>query len=60
MKALETYSDESLMVMIEDWIDAHNNTIDIDEFSKAYKIPQPRVEQILNRMVTMGYIELKG
>jgi hypothetical protein len=60
LKSLETYSDESLMVMIEDWIDAHNNTIDIIEFSKAYKIPAPRIEQMLNKMVTTGYIELKG
>ncbi len=60
LSSLETYSDESLMVMLEDWIDAHNNTIDIMEFSKSYKIPAPRIEQMLNRMVTTGYIELKG
>ena len=60
LKQLETYSDESLMVMLEDWIDAHNSTIDIIEFSKSYKIPAPRIEQMLNKMVTAGYIELKG
>ncbi len=60
LKQLETYSDESLMVMLEDWIDAHNSTIDIIEFSKSYKIPAPRIEQMLNKMVTTGYIELKG
>jgi len=48
------------MVMLEDWIDAHNSTIDIIEFSKSYKIPAPRIEQMLNKMVTAGYIELKG
>ncbi|MCL4404810.1 hypothetical protein M1583_02375 [Candidatus Marsarchaeota archaeon] len=60
LESLETYSDESLMVMLEDWIDAHNNTIDLMEFSKSYKIPLPRIEQMLNKMVTTGYIELKG
>ncbi len=60
LSSLETYSDESLMVMVEDWIDAHNNTIDLMEFSKTYKIPIPRAEQILNKMVSTGYIELKG
>jgi hypothetical protein len=60
LKQLETYSDESLMVMLEDWIDAHNSTIDLIEFAKSYKIPEPRIEQMLNKMVTMGYIELKG
>ncbi len=60
LKLLENYSDESLMVMIEEWIDSHSDTIDVPEFSKAYKVPQPRVEQILSRMVAAGFIEMKG
>jgi len=60
LSELETYSEESLMVMIQDWINAHSNTIDIGEFSKAYRVSQPRVEQVLNKMVAQSYIELKG
>lgn len=60
LKALENYSDESLMVMVQEWLETHNSTIDIGEFSNTYKVTQPRVEQILNRMVSLGYIELKG
>ncbi|MGC9099197.1 MAG: hypothetical protein ACP5HW_01455 [Candidatus Micrarchaeia archaeon] len=60
LEALQTYSDESLMAMVEDWIESHNNSIDVDEFAKTYKITSPRVEQILNKMVSLGYIELKG
>jgi len=60
LKALETYSDESLMVMVEDWIEAHDSTIDINEFAQNYKISPTRVEQILNKMVSLGYITLKG
>ncbi len=60
LSALETYSDESLMVMIEDWIESHSDTMDIMEFSKTYRITAPRVEQMLNKMVSMGYLELKG
>ncbi|MCL5423671.1 MAG: hypothetical protein M1385_01135 [Candidatus Marsarchaeota archaeon] len=60
LKELENYSDESLMVIVQDWIESHDNTIDINEFSKTYKVVQPRVEQILNKMVTSGYIEAKG
>jgi DNA-binding IclR family transcriptional regulator len=48
------------MVMIEDWIESHSDTIDIMEFSKTYRLTAPRVEQMLNKMVSMGYIELKG
>mgnify|MGYP001626410061 CR=1 FL=1 len=60
LEALQTYSDESLMAMIQDWIESHNSSIDVDEFAKTYKVPAPRVEQILNKMVSLGYIELKG
>lgn len=60
LESLETYSDESLMVMIEDWIDSHSDTVDIIEFAKTYRLTAPRVEQVLNKMVSMGYIELKG
>ena len=57
---LEKYSDESLMVMIQEWIESHSDTIDIGEFSKNYTIPQPRIEQIINKMVSMKYIEVRG
>lgn len=60
LSELQTYSDESLMAMIQDWIESHNSSIDVDEFAKTYKVPSPRVEQILNKMVSLGYIELKG
>jgi hypothetical protein len=60
LKQLETYSDESLMAMIEEWLDSHDGAIDINEFSGNYKLTPPRVEQILNKMVSLGYIELKG
>ena len=60
IKSLESYSDDALMVMVEDWLEAHDATIDINEFAKTYKMTPTRVEQILNKMVTLGYIELRG
>lgn len=60
LKELQTYSDESLMAMLEEWIEAHDNTIDIIEFSKANKVDPPRIEQILNKMVSAGYLQIKG
>lgn len=60
LNLLQAYSDEALMAMVEDWIEVHNSSIDIGEFAKAYKVPEPRVEQILDRMTSMGYIELKS
>lgn len=60
LQHLETYSDESLMALTEEWIESHGGTIDINEFATNYKITPPRVEQILNKMVSLGYIEMKG
>lgn len=60
LKELETYSDDALMAMIEDWIESHGDTIDINEFATNYKTVPSRAEQILNKMVSMGYIEIKS
>ena len=59
LSALQKYSDQALMNMIMDWIEVHNSTIDVGEFSKTYNIVQPRIEQILDKMVSQGYLELK-
>ena len=60
LEQLESYSDESLMVMVQEWLESHDSTIDVNEFANTYKIVPPRVEQILDKMVSLGYIELKG
>ncbi len=60
LEVLEKYSDESLMVMVQDWLDSHNSTIDLEAFAKNYKLSATRVEQILNKMESLGYLELRG
>ncbi len=60
LRSLQTYSDEALMAMVQDWIEVHSSSIDVGEFSNTYKVPEPRIEQILDKMVSMGYLELKG
>jgi hypothetical protein len=60
LMSLQTYSDDALMGMVEDWIEVHSSAIDVGEFSKTYKVPEPRIEQILDKMVAAGYLELKG
>ncbi len=59
LDALQKYSDPTLMAMISDWIEVHNSTIDVGEFAKTYNLVQPRVEQILDKMVSQGYLALK-
>lgn len=60
LKELQTYSDEALMARVQDWIESHDSTIDIDEFSKVNGVAPPRIEQVLNTMISRGYIEVKG
>ncbi len=60
LKTFETYSDDAIMVMIEEWLEAHDSAIDVVAFADAYKILPSKVEEVLNKMVASGYIEMKG
>jgi len=60
VSVLQKYSDESLMTLAEEWITVHNSSIDIVEFAKVYGVSPTRVEQVLDKMVSMGYIEVKS
>jgi hypothetical protein len=60
LEQLESYSDTSLMALVEEWLEAHDGTIDINEFAKTYRLTPSRVDQILNKMVSLGYIEIRG
>ncbi len=60
VKSLETLSDSVLSLKIQDWLSEHKGEINISDFSKVYNVPEARVEQMLNRLVTEGYLETKG
>ena len=57
---LKKYSDEALMGLVQEWIEVHDNSIDTEQFAKNYALSIPRVEQILNKMVMLGYLEVKS
>jgi len=57
---LEAYTDEALMVKIQDWLDVHRNEINVSEFAKQYSVVDSRVEDVLNKMMLRGYLELRG
>ena len=48
------------MAMVQDWLEVHNSTIEVNDFAKNHGISAPRVEQILDKMVSRGYLELKS
>lgn len=59
LKSLETYTDSVLMLKVQEWISEHNGEINIGEFSRVHNVLESRVEQMLNRLVTEGYLESK-
>ncbi len=60
LRSLETLSDSVLGLKIQEWLGEHKGEINISDFSKVYNVPESRVEQMLNKLVTEGYLETKG
>jgi len=60
VKSLETLSDAVLSLKIQDWLSEHKGEINVSDFSKVYNVSEARVEQMLNKLVTEGYLETKG
>jgi hypothetical protein len=60
LRSLETFSDSVLALKIQEWLSEHKGEINISDFSRVYNVSENRVEQMLNKLVTEGYIETKG
>lgn len=60
LNQLEAFTDEALMVKIQDWLDLHRNEINVSDFAKQYGVVESRVEDVLNKMVIQGYLELRA
>lgn len=55
---LEVLSDEALKSKLQEWILEHNGAINLSEFTKVYKVSDARVEHMLNKLVSEGYLEV--
>ncbi|MFH1306201.1 MAG: hypothetical protein ABIH83_00905 [Candidatus Micrarchaeota archaeon] len=55
--SLEKYSDSVLAIKIQDWISEHNGEINLSDFARMHNVSEARVEQVLNSLVSEGYIE---
>jgi hypothetical protein len=60
VRRLETYSDDVLTLKIQEWLSEHNNEINVTEFSHVHKVPETRLEQMLNQLVVDGVLEVRG
>jgi len=58
VQQLEGLSDEALKGKLQEWVAEHSNSINISEFTKVYKVSEARVEEMLNRLVGEGYLEV--
>ncbi len=58
VQELEGLSDDALRAKLQEWIAEHNGSIVIPEFTKLYKVSDARVEELLNKLVSEGYIEV--
>lgn len=55
---LEGLSEESLKAKLQEWVLEHNGSINISEFSRQYKVADNRIEKMLNKLVSEGYLEV--
>ncbi|MFH1221979.1 MAG: hypothetical protein V1492_02750 [Candidatus Micrarchaeota archaeon] len=60
LQQLEKMSDGTLKSKLQEWISEHNGAINLAEFCKLYGMGETRVEEVLNRLVSEGYLESVG
>jgi len=58
IKELESLSSDALKAKLQEWVVEHNGSINILEFSKVYKVSEARVEEMLNKLLSEGYLEV--
>jgi hypothetical protein len=59
IQQLERYSDDVLAVKIQSWLAEHSGEINLTEFAKVHGVSEARVEQVLNQLVSAGYLETR-
>lgn len=57
VSGMEKYSDSVLAVKIQRWIEEHNGEINLSEFASVHGVSEARVEQVLNNLISEGYLE---
>jgi len=57
LEGLEKYSDSVLAVKLQTWVSEHNGEINLSDFARVHGVSEARVEQVLNNLVSEGYLE---
>lgn len=58
VQQLEGLSDDALKTKLQEWISERSGAINIPEFAKLFKVSEARVEDMLNKLVNEGYLEV--
>ncbi len=58
LTSLESMSEAVLKSKLQEWILEHSGSISISEFTKVHKVSEGRVEEVLNTLVSEGYLEV--
>lgn len=59
LRQLEAYSDSVLAIKVQEWVAGHNGEMNLTEFCRVHGVPETRVELLLNKMVSEGYLETR-
>ena len=59
LRSLEAVSDDTLCEMLYDHLRSNSGRITIEEFSSQHSIPVRRIEEVLDKLCSEGYIARK-
>jgi len=57
LEALQGMSDGVLKTKLQGWIADHGGSISISDFSRMYRVPEARIEQVLDELVKGGFLQ---
>jgi hypothetical protein len=58
VQQLEGLTDDALKAKLQEWISEHSGTMNITEFTRVYKVSDARVEEMLNKLVSEGFLDV--
>ncbi|HNT60743.1 MAG TPA: hypothetical protein PKJ97_02070 [Candidatus Bilamarchaeaceae archaeon] len=58
IEKLQGMSDGALKTKLQEWIIDHGGDINIPDFSRFHRVPEARVEQLLDDLVKGGFLEM--
>lgn len=58
IEGLQGMSDGVLKAKIQEWVIDHGGQMNVPEFSRVFRVPEARVEQVLDELVKGGFLEV--